>query len=98
MAHPEQHAFFKQLKALYPQYFEQVKVGEIGSLNINGSVREFFSDCAYTGFDVGAGPGVDEVVQGQLVGLPSGHFDTMISAECFEHNRSGWRPLPTCCA
>lgn len=86
MAHPEQHVFFSQLKTLYPQYFERVKVGEIGSLNINGSVRTFFSDCAYSGFDVGAGPGVDEVVQGQLVGLPTGHFDTMISAECFEHN------------
>lgn len=86
MAHPEQHIFFSQLKELYPQYFERVKVGEIGSLNINGTVRSFFSDCAYTGFDVGAGFGVDEVVQGQLVGLPTGHFDTTVSAECFEHN------------
>ena len=35
-------------------------------------------------------------VQGQLVGLPTGHFDTLVSAECFEHNpfwveTSSWR-------
>ena len=40
MAHPEQKAFFLQLKRLYPQYFVGNKVGEIGSLNINGSCRE----------------------------------------------------------
>jgi hypothetical protein len=49
MAHPEQKAFFSQLQLLYPQYFTQVRVGEVGSLNIKGSVREFFSDCASTG-------------------------------------------------
>ena len=42
MAHPEQKAFFSQLKLLYPQYFERAKVGEVGSLNINGTVRSFF--------------------------------------------------------
>lgn len=61
-------------------------MAEICSLNINGTVRGFFADCDYTGFDVGAGPGVDEVLEGQRVGLPTGHFDTMVSAECFEHN------------
>lgn len=86
MAHPEQKVFFSQLKQLYPQYFERVKVCEMGSLNINGSVRESFSDCSYTGFDVGAWPGVDEVVRGQLVGLSTGYFDATVSAECFEHN------------
>jgi hypothetical protein len=77
MAHPEQQAFFGQLQRLYPQFFERVRVGEVGSLNINGSVRGFFSECDYTGFDVGPGPGVDQVVQGQLVGLPIG-----ISTQC----------------
>lgn len=86
MAHPEQHKFFAQLRTLYPQFFQNTKVGELGALNINGSVRSFFADCEYVGFDVGAGPGVDEVEEAQLVGRPSGYFDTMVSAECFEHN------------
>ncbi len=86
MAHAEQSAFFSQLKRLYPQYFTEVKVCEIGSLDINGSIRSLFSGCAYTGFDVGAGPGVDVVMQGQWVDRPTGHFDAMVSAECFEHN------------
>lgn len=86
MAHPEQLAFFSQLKRLYPQFFQQVTVGEIGSLNINGTLRGLFSDCHYTGYDLDVGPGVDEVMPGQLVGLPTGHFDTLVSAECLEHN------------
>ena len=86
MAHPEQKVFFAQLRELYPQYFERTRVGEVGSLDINGSLRPFFTDCDYTGFDLGPGPGVDRVVQGHLVDLPTGHFDVTVSAECFEHN------------
>lgn len=86
MAHPEQATFFNQLKELYPQYFNGKKVCEVGALNINGSVRMFFTDCEYTGFDIGPGNGVDVVTEGQLIDRPTGHFDTVISAECFEHN------------
>lgn len=86
MAHKEQNTFFAQLKQLYPKYFSDKKVCEIGSLDINGSVRHFFDGCDYLGVDIGEGPGVDRVVQGQLLDCPSSHFDTMVSAECFEHN------------
>ena len=59
---------------------------EIGSLDINGSIRSYFSKAQYIGVDVGVGPGVDEVNQGQLVGHPTGAFDVAISCECLEHN------------
>lgn len=74
------------VKEHFPTSFEGVKVLEIGSLDINGSVRSFFPRTNYTGVDVAAGPGVDEVCQGQLVGHPSGSFDVVISCECMEHN------------
>ena len=45
-----------------------------------------FSACDYTGVDLQLGPGVDLACQGQLVEFPTGHFDTVISAECLEHN------------
>lgn len=32
------------------------------------------------------GPGVDIVCPGHEADSPTGHFDTMVSAECFEHN------------
>ena len=86
MAHPEQAEFFSSFRAHYPQSFEGARVLEVGSLDINGSVRDLFSGCDYTGVDLQIGPGVDLACQGQLVEFPSGHFDTTISAECLEHN------------
>jgi SAM-dependent methyltransferase len=86
MAHPEQAEFFSGVRAHYPASFDGARVLEVGSLDINGSVRELFSKCDYTGVDLQLGPGVDLAVQGQLVEFASGHFDTSISAECLEHN------------
>lgn len=86
MAHPEQAEFFSSVRAHYPASFDGARVLEVGSLDINGSVRELFSNCCYTGADLQLGPGVDLACQGQLLEFPSGHFDTTISAECLEHN------------
>jgi SAM-dependent methyltransferase len=86
MAHADQFEFITLIKQHFPGFFQGTKVLEIGSLDINGSVRSFFETTNYTGVDVAAGPGVDEVCQGQLVGYPSGVFDVGISCECLEHN------------
>ena len=86
MAHADQFEFISLVRAHFPTYFERVSVLEIGSLDINGSIRSSFAAASYVGVDVAAGPGVDEVCQGQLVGYPSGTFDVVISCECMEHN------------
>ena len=86
MAHADQFEFVRTVKQHLPAFFEGVSVLEIGSLDINGSVRSFFTAGSYTGIDVAAGPGVDEVCQGQVVSHPSGTFDVVISCECLEHN------------
>jgi SAM-dependent methyltransferase len=86
VAHDSQHAFFEHLRAVVPGFFTGTRVGEVGSLDINGSIRGLFSDGEYVGFDVGEGPGVDVVCEGQLIGAPTGYFDVTVSAECFEHN------------
>lgn len=86
MAHPEQREFFLSVRERFPEYFNWRWVLEVGSLNINGTVRDFFTNCEYTGVDVGAGPGVDVVAQGQDLTYAAGAFDVCISAECFEHN------------
>lgn len=59
---------------------------EVGSLDINGTVRDFFNNCDFIGVDLDEGPGVDVVGQGQELDYPDNSFDTVISAECFEHN------------
>jgi SAM-dependent methyltransferase len=86
MAHPEQRHFLQKVKDRFPEFFHDVTVLEIGSLNINGTVRDFFHPTTYLGVDVGEGPGVDLVAEGQMLEYPDDSFDITISAECFEHN------------
>lgn len=86
MAHTDQFEFVGLVKKHFPAAFAERKVLEVGSLDINGSVRSFFTDGSYVGVDVAAGPGVDEVCQGQLVDYPTGAFDVVVSCECMEHN------------
>ena len=87
MAHKEQRDFFITMKKKFPQYFENVSVIEMGSLNINGTVRDFYDNTIrYIGVDLAEGPGVDLISEGQNVDLAEHSFDVAVSAECFEHN------------
>ena len=86
MSHPQQMDFVHKLKLRYPTSFFQAKVLEIGSLNINGTIRMFFTECDYLGIDVGEGPGVDLVSEGQSLNHSDNTYDTSASCECFEHN------------
>lgn len=86
MSHPQQRQFLTTMTGMFPNFFTGKKVLEVGSLNINGTVRDFFTNCDYTGIDVGAGAGVDTVCAGQTYDAPANSFDVVLSAECFEHN------------
>lgn len=86
MAHQEQREFFKNLQNMFPDMFYDVSVLEVGSLDINGTIRDFFDANDYIGVDVGPGKGVDLVMNGEDLTFPDGTFDVAVSAECFEHN------------
>jgi SAM-dependent methyltransferase len=86
MAHAEQRQFFERVRDRFPSSFLGKEVLDIGSLDINGTARDFFVDCAYVGVDVGEGPGVDIVFAGQDLDWDDNTFDVVLSAECFEHN------------
>ena len=86
MAHTEQQDFFKRVKESYPSYFKDVKVLDIGSLDINGNIKHFFDyPFYYIGLDLAPGKNVDVVCPAHL--YDSGfQFDVVTSAECFEHD------------
>jgi SAM-dependent methyltransferase len=86
MAHRAQMEFVERVRAIFPAAFAGKRVLEIGSFDINGSVRDLFTQCDYIGIDVGRGPGVDLVCQGQDYDGPDASFDTVISCEAMEHN------------
>ena len=88
MAHPQQLMFFSIIDELIVQQKkkDQLKILEIGSYDVSGTVRQFFCDCDYLGCDLTEGPGVDVVSSGHKLSLPSDSFDITLSSECFEHN------------
>ncbi|MEL6420326.1 MAG: class I SAM-dependent methyltransferase, partial [Pseudomonadota bacterium] len=86
MSHAEQVKLIEEISNSLTDYFSNTKVLEIGSMDINGSVRRFFRDCDYVGVDLEEGPGVDHVAAGQVLDFPSDSFDVVFSCECFEHN------------
>lgn len=86
MAHPAQQEFCRDVKSRFPHFFQGTRVLEIGSRNVNGSVRDEFVDSDYTGVDVEKGPGVDVVCFGHEYQVEPESFDVVCSNETFEHD------------
>jgi hypothetical protein len=62
---------------------------EVGSQDINGSVRGLFVGCRYVGLDVVDRPGVDWVGLAHdyaAKGWDGEPFDALVSTECLEHD------------
>ena len=86
MAHYQQLLFVEMAAKHMAADWTGVRVLEIGSADVNGSIRPFFPGSDYTGVDLSAGPGVDIIASGHELALPDRHVDLAISCECFEHN------------
>lgn len=64
---------------------------EVGSLDVNGSVRPLFASASsYTGIDYRPGHGVDSVMNAHYVGFRDESFDVVISTEMLEHDDEFW--------
>jgi len=86
MAHSEQRNFFLALREKIPEALSGVSVLDVGSLNINGTVRDLFESTNYVGVDVAPGLDVDRVCRGEDLDYDPNSFDVAVSTECFEHN------------
>lgn len=86
MAHPQQHQFVSLVSKRLSNDYSGKHILEIGSYDVNGSIRQFFYNSNYLGVDLTAGPGVDILCEGDKLDHPNGTYDLTISSECFEHN------------
>ena len=93
MSHPAQMVFVEKVRATFPECFVRSTVLEIGSLNLNGSIRQFFQQCIYVGVDIGPGKDVDVVARGENLTYEDESFTVVASCECFEHNPEWVRTL-----
>ena len=87
MAHKEQNEYFQHLCDRFSGEINKASnILEVGSKNINGTVRDFFGENTnYFGIDISKGDCVDDVIPGELIQLPNAWADIVISTECFEH-------------
>lgn len=91
MAHFQQELFMRETKLSFPDYFNNVKVLECGSMDVNGSVRSLFTNCSYLGIDCHSGSGVDMVINLHEINSANSkeilyNFDTVVSCEMLEHD------------
>jgi len=86
MSHSEQVSFLELVKVAFPFIFQNRSVLEVGSWDINGSIRSLIHNCKYKGVDIFQGTNVDLVCHGEDLEFHSQTFDVVISCECFEHN------------
>ncbi len=86
MAHFQQLQFVHLAARHIAEDWRGLSVLEIGSADVNGSIRPFFAGSRYVGVDLEPGPGVDLVGSGEDVRLDDDSFDVTVSCECFEHN------------
>lgn len=85
--HHEVLHFVYETKNLFPEYFNNARVLEIGSRKVQDqpTIRCHFSNCDYVGVDISEGNCVDVVAKGHEYDSDQ-LFDTVISCECFEHD------------
>lgn len=69
------------------------RILEIGSYDVNGSVRDLFPDTDYIGIDMREGKGVDKVMNGAKLDFPDKSFDGVLYLETMEHDKTFWLTL-----
>lgn len=84
--HPEAYGYVARFATDDP-----LSVVEIGSRNVNTTVRPLFPNADYWGIDAQPGPCVDEVADG-AVWRPFWTVDLVVCAEVFEHTPD-WRDI-----
>lgn len=60
-------------------------VCDVGSYDVNGTLKPIFSKQQYTGTDIAKGPNVDVVCEAESLPFYNEKFDVVVSANCLEH-------------
>jgi hypothetical protein len=84
--HKDIKDFIKRVRSKHPFHFVKTKVLECGSRDINGSPRDYFYLCKYTGIDLSEGNGVDIISRADEYACLN-TFDVVVSTEMLEHDR-----------
>jgi SAM-dependent methyltransferase len=84
--HSEIRQWVSYVSMLLPEYFSNTDVLDVGALDVNGTNKDFFGACRYTGLDIGPGPNVDVVSVCHEYEKPDASYDVVISTDSLEHD------------
>lgn len=84
--HIEAKHFTVFIKDTFPTFFQNKRVLDVGSGDINGNNRFLFENCSYEGNDVYSARNVTVVSKTSALTFEDESFDTICSTECFEHD------------
>ena len=74
--------YLQFLVNIFPEYFANKNVLDVGSGDINGNNKCLFENCTYQGNDVIEALNVTIVSRTKDLPFPNESFDTIISTEC----------------
>ena len=82
-------------KSFFNNYLDggrELKILDVGSMNLNGTLRDVASQCwIYTGIDIEGGEGVDVILEDpHSFPFDDDTFDAIVSTSCFEHDVMFW--------
>jgi SAM-dependent methyltransferase len=84
------YAETKRLLATYKLL--PTRVIDVGSFDVNGSYRELFRGCDYTGVDISEGPNVDLVMPSEFeLPVQDASVGLVLCGSCLEHCRNPHR-------
>jgi len=71
---------------------DDARILDVGSMDVNGTVRDLFGSRHYTGVDHEEGPGVDLVMSSHELTemFDAGSFDLVLCLEMLEHDPNPW--------
>lgn len=90
--HLSAHNNAKRFYETYVEASKYPKIVEVGSQNVNGSLRPIFENAGtYTGLDFAPGNGVDIVLKDAYkFPIADNSVDVVITSSCFEHSEMFW--------
>jgi SAM-dependent methyltransferase len=80
-----------------PSDISNLRIIDIGSYDVNGTLRPIFDSGYYIGLDMEKGPNVDIVSKANDIPFKDSYFDVVLSSSCFEHDDFFWETFLEMC-
>ena len=95
------HSAYVNAEKFYHKYceknIENKKILDVGSYDVNGTMKPIFEKGQYVGLDMEVGPNVDIVGVSHDIPFEKDEFDIVISSSCFEHDDMFWISFQEMC-